>query len=56
MSRLSDRLIKIVLVGEDNAGKSSLLMRYCEDSFFDSYIPTIGVDFVSDRIMRTSTT
>ena len=40
-----DYLFKIVLVGNSSVGKSSLLRRYCDDAFQESYLPTIGVDF-----------
>jgi len=38
-------LIKIVLIGASNSGKTSLLMRFIEDSFHEGYQNTIGVDF-----------
>lgn len=40
-----DYLFKILLIGSSNVGKSSILLRYTEDNFFESYISTIGVDF-----------
>ena len=40
-----DFLLKILLVGDSNAGKSSLLVRFCDDCYSDTYISTIGVDF-----------
>ena len=39
------RVFKIVVVGPSGSGKSSLLLRYSDDLFVDSYISTIGVDF-----------
>lgn len=33
------------MVGESGVGKSSLLLRYCDDSFTPSFITTIGIDF-----------
>jgi hypothetical protein len=36
--------LKIVGVGK--SGKSCLLLRFVDDSFTESYISTIGVDFV----------
>ena len=41
-----DYLLKFVLIGESRVGKSSLMTRYREDSFFDlNGITTIGIDF-----------
>jgi Ras-related protein Rab-1A len=36
---------KIVLIGDSSVGKSSLLQRFADDSFEESYLATIGVDF-----------
>ncbi|EAN31996.2 GTP-binding protein ypt2 [Theileria parva strain Muguga] len=40
-----DYLFKLVLIGDSGVGKSCLLLRFADDSFTDSYITTIGVDF-----------
>merc|ERR1740125_55610 len=40
-----DFLFKLVLIGDSSVGKSCLLLRFADDSFTDSYISTIGVDF-----------
>lgn len=42
-----DFLFKLVLIGDTGVGKSCLLLRFADDAFTDSYISTIGVDFVS---------
>lgn len=43
----SDRLLKITVIGTYDTGKSALISRFCDDTFSDSYLSTIGVDFVS---------
>lgn len=40
-----DSLFKIVLIGESNTGKTSLLLRFAENHFSENYLCTIGVDF-----------
>ena len=42
-----DFIFKIVLIGDTSVGKSSLLVRFSDDLFSDTYVTTIGVDFVS---------
>ena len=42
--------LKYLVVGDSGVGKTSLLMRYCEDSFQTDYLSTIGVDFKIKRI------
>ena len=40
-----ENFYKLVLVGDNYAGKSSLLSSFGESEFDPTYIPTIGVDF-----------
>ncbi|CAI0462162.1 unnamed protein product [Linum tenue] len=44
-----DYLFKLLLIGDSGVGKSCLLLRFADDSYIESYISTIGVDFVSWR-------
>lgn len=37
--------LKILLVGDTNVGKSSILLRFTDDTFDNEKCPTIGVDF-----------
>jgi len=36
---------KLVLVGDSGVGKSSVLLRFADDTFADAYLSTVGVDF-----------
>jgi len=37
--------LKLLVIGDSSTGKSSLLMRFVEDTFEEDRSPTIGVDF-----------
>ena len=44
------RPIKIVIIGDGDAGKTSLRSRYLSNQFKPAYRATIGADFVSKTI------
>lgn len=40
-----DFVFKTLLIGNSSVGKSSLLLRFSDNIFQESFYPTIGVDF-----------
>ena len=40
-----DYLFKILFIGSSSVGKTSLIHRFIDKTYTDSYISTIGVDF-----------
>ena len=43
-----DFIFKVLLLGNSDVGKSSLILRYVDQVWSDTFVPTIGVDFVSN--------
>ena len=44
MDKQNDLLLKLIVLGESHVGKTSLLLRYCSNSFAPKSAPTIGLD------------
>jgi small GTP-binding protein len=40
---ISTKLLKLLLLGNSTVGKTSLMLRFCEDAFTLNFSPTIGV-------------
>eukprot|EP00477_Mikrocytos_mackini_P000034 GAHX01000034.1.p1 GENE.GAHX01000034.1~~GAHX01000034.1.p1 ORF type:complete len:236 (-),score=57.79 GAHX01000034.1:28-735(-) len=57
-SKLQTHVIKVVILGDSNTGKTSLMNRFVEDKFKGIYKATIGADFSSrsltfpDRVVK----
>ena len=45
MQRNYDHIFKICLLGQAAVGKTALMSRYADDTFEESMLSTIGVDF-----------
>ena len=43
---------KFLIVGDAGVGKTAFLSRYCDDSFSEKYIPTVGIDFRKKTVSR----
>eukprot|EP00045_Choanoeca_perplexa_P002121 m.23076 g.23076 ORF g.23076 m.23076 type:complete len:201 (+) comp11331_c0_seq1:102-704(+) len=46
----SSNQFKIVLLGEGSVGKTSLVLRYCQDKFVDKHITTLQASFLKKRL------
>lgn len=49
-------LLKVVIAGDGNVGKTSLVRQYCEGKFTASRVMTIGVDFQTKLVELPSGT
>lgn len=49
-SELYDYIFKLVIIGDSGVGKSSLTRRYIENTYSDSFHPTIGVEFGTKKM------
>jgi Ras-related protein Rab-1A len=47
---LPELKLKILLIGDTAVGKTSMILKYCEDKFLDTHLATIGVEFKSKTI------
>lgn len=42
-----DHLLKLIIIGDSSVGKTCILLRFSEDNFPVSHMPTIGKFFLS---------
>ena len=40
-----DYIFKVLIIGNSSVGKSNILLRFSDNIFHDTFLPTIGVDF-----------
>ena len=48
-----DRLLKVVLLGDGTAGKTSIATRFSQNHFGKTYQQTMGLDFFLKRMKGT---
>lgn len=41
----ADYIFKVLIIGDSSVGKSNILLRFSDNIFHDTFLPTIGVDF-----------
>ena len=44
-------IFKLILIGDSNTGKTSLINRYVHNTFDKKHMCTIGVDFMMKRLI-----
>ena len=44
-----DHLIKLIIIGDSSVGKSCILLRFSEDNFPMSHMPTIGKYYYTEH-------
>ncbi|XP_043274038.1 ras-related protein Rab-28-like [Venturia canescens] len=47
---LTEKRLKVVLVGDSAAGKTSIAVKFCNDEFSRQYTPTAGIDFFTKSL------
>ncbi|MFX1461147.1 MAG: hypothetical protein ACFFBT_17015, partial [Promethearchaeota archaeon] len=50
ISAIKSYIYKICIVGNGGVGKTSLVLRYCENTFKENYIMTIGSNFSTKTV------
>ena len=56
MSNQFDYLLKYIIIGDEEVGKSNLLSHYIDDRFTSEYQSTIGVEFRAKNVIIRNTT
>ncbi len=50
-SKSNEYLLKICAFGSGNTGKTDFIRRFAEDKFDGNYLPTLGVDITTKKLM-----
>ncbi|MFX1296412.1 MAG: Rab family GTPase [Promethearchaeota archaeon] len=50
MATKSQKIFKVVVIGTAGVGKTSIIRRFCENSFLEGYKTTIGSDFYVKKL------
>eukprot|EP01130_Rhizamoeba_saxonica_P003423 TRINITY_DN1450_c1_g1_i1.p1 TRINITY_DN1450_c1_g1~~TRINITY_DN1450_c1_g1_i1.p1 ORF type:complete len:197 (-),score=36.26 TRINITY_DN1450_c1_g1_i1:36-626(-) len=50
----NQKIKKILLLGDSDTGKSSILIRYADHTFYDTFIPTLAVDYKTQTVKTTN--
>ena len=56
MSNQFDYLLKYIIIGDEEVGKSNLLSHYIDERFTSEYQSTIGVEFRAKNVVIRNTT
>lgn len=48
--RKPDFRLKIVVIGDANVGKTTMLLKYIDNSFQETYLPTIGINISNKKV------
>jgi Ras-related protein Rab-1A len=43
--KVSDKSVKVLMVGNSAVGKTSIMVRYLDDFYVENFLPTVGIDF-----------
>ena len=47
--------LKVVVVGDGNVGKTSMLQRFCKNAFTEQYKKTIGAEYMEKEVFVPAT-
>jgi small GTP-binding protein len=54
LANFCDYILKFIVVGDTNVGKSSIVIRFSDNTFEPEFVPTIGIDFKIRTIVLDS--